>query len=81
MSCAKAEYCRDVGISATVTPLSTSWARELVTSTIGASAVTVTASATTPAFISAFTVATKAPANSIPSRLTEVNPGSVNVTV
>ena len=55
--------------------------RELVTSTTGASPVTVMVSATPPTRRSAFTPATKEPLNSIPSRLTLVNPWSEKVTV
>ena len=54
--------------------------RALVTSTTGASPLTVTVSCTPPTRRSAFTVAMKLPASSIPSRLTALNPGSVNVT-
>ena len=50
------------------------WLRALVTSTIGASPLTVIVSATPPTLRSAFTVATNLPDNSMPSRLTVVNP-------
>ena len=53
----------------------------LCTSTIGVSPVTVIVSSTAPTRRSAFTVATKLPVSTIPSRLTALNPGSVNVTV
>ena len=72
---------RDEGISPIVWPLITCWLRALVTSTIGASPLTVIVSATPPALRSAFTVATNEPDSSIPSRLTVVNPCSANVTV
>ncbi len=55
--------------------------RALVTSTTGAAPETVTVSDTLPTFRSAFTVATKVPVNSMPSRLTGANPPSVKVTV
>src|SRR5215470_6220026 len=74
-------YCLDVGIEDTVSPLITSWVRALVTSTVGASPETVIVSATWPIFISALIVAMKLPVNSTPSRLTTLNPVSVNVTV
>ena len=64
-----------------VWPLMTCWLRVLVTSTTGASPLTVIVSATPPTFRSAFTVAMKLPVSSIPSRLTVANPDSVNVTV
>ena len=47
-NCVKAKYCREDGILATVSPLSVCWLRELVTSTIGDSPVTVTVSVTPP---------------------------------
>jgi hypothetical protein len=50
------------------------WLRELVTSTTGASPLTVMVSATPPTRSSAFTGATKEPLNSIPSRLMLLNP-------
>ncbi len=57
------------------------WLRELVTSTTGASPLTVIVSATPPTRRSTFTAATKLPLNAIPSRLTLVNPWSEKVTV
>ena len=54
--------------------------RALCTSTIGDSPVTVIVSSSAPTFRSAFTVATKLPDSSMPSRLTVVKPGSENVT-
>src|SRR6185436_18686896 len=45
------------------------------------SPVTVTDSSTVPTFRSAFTVAVNVPASSTPSRLSALNPGSVNVTL
>ena len=65
----------------TVLPLIVSWLRAFVTSTTGASPLTVTVSDTAPTLMSEFTVAVKLPASSIPSRLTELNPVSENVTV
>src|SRR5207249_8590996 len=53
----------------------------LWTSTIGASPVTVTVSATAPTRKSAFTVAVNDPCSSMPSRLSVLNPGSANVTL
>ena len=50
-------------------------------STIGVSPVTVTVSSTAPTRMSAFTVAVNDPLSSMPSRLTVLKPGSVNVTV
>src|SRR5688572_7921613 len=50
-------------------------------STSGAWPVTVSVSSIAPTVMSAFTVATNSPRSSMPSRLTVVNPGSVNVTV
>src|SRR2546423_7217151 len=52
----------------------------LWTSTTGVSPVTVIVSASAPTFRSALTVATNDPVSSIPSRLTVLKPGSVNVT-
>ena len=51
--------------------------RALCTSTIGVSPVTVIVSSTVPTLSSAFTVATKVPDSSMPSRFTALNPGSV----
>ncbi len=53
----------------------------LCTSTIGDSPVTVMVSSTAPTRRSVSTVAVKVPVNWMPSRLTVLNPGSVNVTV
>ena len=53
----------------------------LCTSMIGVSPVTVMVSATAPTFRSALTVATNDPVSSMPSRLTVLNPVSVNVSV
>jgi hypothetical protein len=52
----------------------------LCTSTIGVSPVTVIVSVTWPTLSSAFTDATNVPVSSMPSRLTVLKPGSVNVT-
>ena len=51
------------------------------TSTTGLAPDTVTVSCSVPTRISAFTVAVNAADNSMPSRLTELKPVSVNVTV
>src|SRR6266850_5532414 len=48
---------------------------------MGASPVTVTVSSRAPGRRSVLTVAVNDPVNSIPSRRTVLNPGSVNVTV
>ena len=72
---------RDEGIAARMSLLTVCWARTLCTSTIGVSPVTVIVSSSAPTFRSALTVATKVPAISIPSRLTVLKPGKVNVTV
>jgi hypothetical protein len=53
----------------------------LWTSTMGDSPVTVIVSSSAPTFRSPLTVATKSPLNAMPSRLTVLNPVSVNVTV
>ena len=50
-------------------------------STIGDSPVTVSVSSRAPTFKSALIVAVKSDVNSIPSRITVVNPGSSNLTV
>src|SRR5436190_14169756 len=55
--------------------------RVFCTSTTGDSPVTVTVSSRAPTFISIGIVIVAEPASSMPSRLTELNPGSVNVTV
>ena len=54
--------------------------RVLCTSTIGVSPLTVIVSASAPTFNSVFTVATKLPDSSMPSRLTVVKPVSDIVT-
>src|SRR5262245_49252246 len=58
----------------------TCWFRVLVTSTTGASPLTVIVSARPPTLSSALTVAMNDPVSSIPSRLTTLNPDNVNVT-
>ena len=55
--------------------------RALCTSTIGVSPVTTMVSWSVPTLMSVFTVAMNDPVSSIPSRLTVLKPGSVNVTV
>ena len=72
---------RDVGSALIMSLFMTVCSRTLWTSTIGVSPVTVTVSSSVPTLSSPFTVATKAPVSSMPSRLTLPNPGSVNVTV
>jgi hypothetical protein len=72
---------RPVGISAIVWLSITRWRVALWTSTVAAAPVTVMVSSTAPTCMSAFTVAVNDPVSSIPSRLTVLNPGSVNVTV
>jgi len=56
-------------------------ARELLTSTMGASPDTVTVSSSAPTASSAFTVAANSAGRFNPSRFSARNPGSVNVTV
>ena len=71
---------REEGIAARTSLLMICCCRVLCTSTIGDSPVTVTVSSSAPTLRSAFTVATKFPDSSMPSRLTVVKPGSENVT-
>ena len=54
--------------------------RTLWTSTIGVAPLTVIVSSTAPTFMSALMVATNEPVSSMPSRLTVLNPVSVNET-
>ena len=54
--------------------------RALCTSTMGVSPVSVIVSSIPPSFRSAFTVATKFPDSSMPSRFTTLKPASSNVT-
>jgi len=68
------------GVFDTSSPLRTSWRAAFWTSTTGVSPVTVTVSCSAPTFISAFTVNVPEPVSSSPSRLTELKPGSANVT-
>ena len=77
---AVAAHDRAVGIDVNVSLSIVVCRRTLCVSTTGDSPVTVIVSATTPIFISAFTVAVNEPVNSIPSRLTMLKPVSVNVT-
>ena len=72
---------RPVGTASTTSFVTTFCTLALRTSTSGVWPVTVMVSASSPTFISAFTVATNEPPSSIPSRLNVLNPGSVNVTV
>ena len=55
--------------------------RTLCTSTMGDSPVTVMVSVSSPTRMSALMVAVKVPSRAMPSRLTVLNPGNVNVTV
>ena len=71
---------RDVGMAARMSLLTVVCTLALWTSTIGVSPVTVIVSSRAPTFRSPFTVATNAPDSSMPSRLTVLKPGSVNVT-
>jgi hypothetical protein len=71
---------RDVGMAAMMSLLTVCCTRTLWTSTIGVSPVTVIVSSSAPTFRSPLTVATKFPVSSIPSRFTELKPGSENVT-
>ena len=61
-------------------PLTVACRLTLWTSTIGVSPVTVMVSSTAPTLRSALTVAVNEPVSSMPSRLTVLNPVSVNVT-
>ena len=74
-------YPRAVGILLITSEVIVVWRRMLCTSTTGVSPVTVMVSASVPTRNSALTLAVKAPVNSMPSRLTVLNPVSVNVTV
>ena len=58
----------------------TVWRRVFCASTSGLAPVTVTVSSSAPTRISVLTVAVKPLVNSMPSRLTLLNPVSVNVT-
>ena len=67
-------------MAARMSLLTVCWTFALCTSTIGVSPVTVIVSSRAPTFRSPFTVATNVPDNSMPSRLTVLKPGNVNVT-
>ena len=71
---------RELGIAASTSLLTVCCFFALCTSTIGVSPVTVIVSSSAPTFRSALTVATNVPVSSMPSRLTVLKPGSVNVT-
>ncbi len=71
---------RDDGIAASASRSMICCWRALCTSTTGDSPVTVIVSSSEPTFKSRFTVATKLPDSSMPSRLTVVKPVSVAVT-
>ena len=71
---------REEGIAARTSLSMICCDRVLCTSTIGDSPVTVIVSSSAPILMSAFTVATKFPDSSMPSRLTVVKPGSDTVT-
>ena len=67
------------GRDSITSPVSTVSRLAFWTSTTGVSPVTVIVSATAPTFNSALMVAVKEPVSSMPSRLTVVKPGNVNV--
>ena len=71
---------REEGIAARTSLLMICCWRALCTSTIGVSPLTVIVSSSAPTLKSAFTVATKLPDSSMPSRLTVVKPVSDIVT-
>jgi hypothetical protein len=71
---------REEGIAARAPLSMICCVRALCTSTIGDSPVTVIVSSSEPTFRSRFTVATKFPDSSMPSRLSVVKPCSVAVT-
>ena len=72
---------RPVGMLSMTSLVTTFCTEALCTSTSGVSPVTVIVSASVPTFISALMVAVDEPVTSMPSRLTVLNPVSVNVTV
>jgi hypothetical protein len=72
---------RALGIAVSNSRSTTCSRRELFTSTIGLSPVTVTDSSSVPTCSSPSMVATNCPENSMPSRLTVEKPGRVNVTL
>ena len=71
---------REEGIAARTSRSRICCDRVLCTSTIGDSPVTVTVSSSVPTRRSTFTVATKFPDSSIPSRLTVLKPCNETVT-
>ena len=71
---------RELGIALRMSLLTVVCTRTLWTSTIGVSPVTVIVSSRAPTLSSLLTVATNVPVSSMPSRLTVLKPGSVNVT-
>src|SRR6266850_2303841 len=71
---------REDGIAEMMSLVMICCVRALCTSTMGVSPVTVIVSSSAPTLRSAFTVATKFPDSSIPSRRTMLNPGNSNVT-
>ena len=70
---------RPVGMVSSTSRVMTVRVVMFCTSTTGDSAETVIVSSTAPTFISPLIVAVKSDVSSIPSRLTVLKPGSVNV--
>ena len=75
-----ANPCVPVGSVPSSSSEITVWRRVFWTSTSGLAPVTVTVSSSAPTRISTFTVAVKPLVNSMPSRLTVLNPASAKVT-
>jgi hypothetical protein len=71
---------REVGTAAMTSLLTVCWTFAVCTSTTGVSPVTVMVSSSAPTLRSPFTVATKLPDSSMPSRFTVLKPASENVT-
>ena len=72
---------RPVGSASITAWLTIVWRVVVWTSTMGASPVTVTVSATVPTFMSTFFVTVNEPVSSRPSSLIVLNPVNENVTV
>jgi hypothetical protein len=70
---------RELGMAASTSLLTVVCTRALWTSTTGVSPVTVIVSSRAPTLRSPLMVATNSPVSSMPSRLTVLNPGNVNV--
>ena len=81
MRTAVLRWLRPTGIDSITSAVITRCCRVVCTSTVGDAPVTVIVSSSAPTRSSAFTVAVNAPVSSMPSRLTVLKPGSVNVTV